>query len=106
MFSLATFSFEHSTGKPNKDPGKGLGKCYCVPFDHTPLTFSCYIPENHCAETPQHVDASCHLSESTSTIDSLDELSKLDAPDDHLFELDSTSIRFQLQDTSSVEIEV
>ena len=49
------------------------------------------------------MDKSCHLIDSTSI--SLDESSTLDAPDDHLLELDSTSLTFQLQDTSSVEME-
>ena len=53
---------------------------------------------------PQDVDKSCHLSDSTSTTDSLDGSSTLSAPDDHLLQLDSTSPSFQLQDTSSVEL--
>ena len=55
--------------------------------------------------SPQDVDKSCHLSDSISTTDSLDESSTLSAPDDHLLQLDSTSPSFQLQDTSSVEVE-
>ena len=50
------------------------------------------------------MDKSCHLSDPISTIDGFDESSTLDAPDDHLLELDSTSLAFELQDTSSVEI--
>ena len=37
--------------------------------------------------------------------DSLDESSTLSAQDDHLWQLDSTSLTSQLQDTSSIEIE-
>ena len=44
---------------------------------------------------------SCHLSDSTSTTESLDESSTLSAPDDHLYPLDSTNPSFQLQDSSS-----
>ena len=51
------------------------------------------IPANHCGETPQHVDKSCQSCDSTSTTD------------DHLLELDSTSLKFQLQGVPSVEIE-
>ena len=51
------------------------------------------------------MDKPCHLSDPTSTTDSLDESSTMDAPDDYLLELDSTSLTFQLQNTSSVEIE-
>ena len=53
--------------------------------------------------SPQDVDKSCHLSDSTSITDSLDESGKLSVQDDHLHQLDST--RFSSQDTSSVEIE-
>ena len=45
-----------------------------------------FIPDNHCGETPQHVDKPGHLSDPTSTTD-------------------STSLVFPLQDTYSVEIE-
>ena len=51
------------------------------------------------------MDTSCHLSDSTSTTDSLHESSTLSVPVDCLLRLDSTSPSFQLQDTSSVEIE-
>ena len=49
------------------------------------------------------VDKSCHLSDSTSTTESWDESSTLSVQDDHLLQLDSTSL--SSQDTSSVEIE-
>ena len=49
------------------------------------------------------MDKPCHLSDSTGTTDSLDETSTLSAQDDHLLQLDSTSL--SSQDTSSVEIE-
>ena len=54
---------------------------------------------------PQCVDTSCHLSDFTSTTDSLDESSTLSVRDDHLLQVDSTSPSLQLQETSSVEIE-
>ena len=54
--------------------------------------------------TPQDVDKSCHASDSTSTTDSLDDSSTLIGPDDHLLQLDSTSLSSQLHDTSSIEI--
>ena len=63
------------------------------------------ITENHFGGTCQHVDKSCHFSDPTSAPDTLDEPSKLDAPEDHLVELDSTSLMFQLQDTSRDEIQ-
>ena len=44
-------------------------------------------------------------SDSTSTTDSEDESSTLSAPDNHLLQVDSTCPSFQLQVTSSVEIE-
>ena len=50
------------------------------------------------------MDKSFHLSDSTSTTDSLDESSTLSAPDDHLLQVDSSSPSIQQQDTSSVEI--
>ena len=55
--------------------------------------------------TPQHVNQSCHLSESTSTTDSLNNSITLDASDDCLLDMDSTGLASQLQDTSSVQIE-
>ena len=67
--------------------------------------FGSSIPDNNCGETPQHVDKSRHLSDPTSTTDSLDESSTLGVPEDLLLELDSTSLVFQLQDASSVENE-
>ena len=51
---------------------------------------------------PQDVDKSCRLSDSNSTADSLDESSTLSAQDDHLLQVDSTSL--SSQDTSSVQI--
>ena len=54
---------------------------------------------------PHDVDKYCHLSDSTSTTDSVDESTTLSAPDDHLLQVESTSPSFQLQDTSSVEID-
>ena len=65
--------------------------------------FGSSIAANYCGETFQHVDK-CHLSDSTGTTDSLDESCTLDAPDGHLLQLDSTSLAFQLHDTTSVEI--
>ena len=51
--------------------------------DSTPFVneqyFGSSIPDNHCGETPQHVDKPYHLSDPTSTTDSLDESSTLDA---------------------------
>ena len=61
----------------------------------------CPAPDN----PPQDVDKSCHLSDSTNTTDSLDESSTLSGQDDHVLQLDSTSLSSQLQDTYSVEIE-
>ena len=49
--------------------------------------FGSSIPDNHYRETPQHVDKPCHLGDPTSTTDSWDESSTLDAPDDHLLDL-------------------
>ena len=66
--------------------------------------FGLSIPDNHCGETPQHVDKSCHLSDPTSTTDSLDESSTLYVPHDPLLELTSTSLISLLHDASSVEI--
>ena len=51
---------------------------------------------------PQDVDKSYHLSDSNSTTDRLDESSTLSTQDDHLLQVDSTSL--SSQDTSSVEI--
>ena len=66
--------------------------------DSTPFLNKQYvgpsITGNHCTEMPQHVDKTCHLCDCTCTSGSLDELSTLDAPDDHLLELDSTSLVF------------
>ena len=38
-FGCEPFIFKHSTGKPNKEPEIGLGKCHWCPFD-PPLAFS------------------------------------------------------------------
>ena len=51
------------------------------------------------------MDKSFHLSEPTSTTDGSDESSTLSATEGHMLQLDSTSPSFQLQETSSVEIE-
>ena len=56
-------------GKPNPQPQQ-------VHFHNTYPS-----PDN----PPQDVDASCHLSDSSSTTDSLDESSTLSAPDDTCF---------------------
>ena len=69
--------------------------------DSTPFVneqyFGSFIPHNRCGETPQHVDKLCHLTDPISTTDSLDQSSTLDAPDDHLLELDSTSLAFNFK---------
>ena len=89
---------KHSTfGNPKPKPSSVVGKSNPQPqqihfHDNYPS------PDN----PPQAVDKSCHLSDSTSTTDSLDESSTLNAPDDHLLQFSFSS---QLQDTSSVEIE-
>ena len=89
----------HQESSSGKTPEEGT-----TPFV-TEQYFGPCIPENHCVETPQHVDKLFHLSNLTSTPDCLDKPSTLDVPDDHPLELDSTSLAFQLQDTSSFEIE-
>ena len=92
---------QHSTiGNPEPKPSSVLGQPNPKPqpghfHDNYPS------PDN----PPQDVDNSCHLSDSTSTNDSLDESSTLSVPDDHLLQVDSTISSFQLQETSSVEIE-
>ena len=60
------------------------------------------MPANHHGETPELVDKLSNISDTTSTTDSMGESSGLDAP--HLLHLDSTSLASQLQDTSSVEL--
>ena len=72
-----------------------------------PKTQQVHLHDNYASPDypPQDVDTSCHLSDSTSTTDSLDESSTLSAPEYHLLQVDSTSPSFKLQDTSSVEIE-
>ena len=52
---------------------------------------------------PQDVDQSYHLSNSTSTPNSLNETCSLDTSGDHLLHLDSPSLSPELQDASSVE---
>ena len=54
------------------------------PEDSTPFAneqyFGSSVPDTQCGEAPQHVDKSCHPHDPTSTTDSLDESSTLDAP--------------------------
>ena len=45
---------------------------------------------------PQDADKSCHLSDSTNTTDSSDESSMLSVQEDHLLQVDSTSLSSQL----------
>ena len=49
------------------------------------------------------MDKSCHLSDSTSTTNRLNETCSLDTSGDDLLHLDSPSLSSELQDTSSVE---
>ena len=89
---------QHSTiGNPKPKPSAFWGKPYPTPQQ---VHFH-DIYDN----PPQDVDPSCHLSDSTSTTDSLDESSTLSAPDDHLLPLYSTCLSVQLQDTSGIAIE-
>ena len=60
------------------------------------------MPASHHGETPELVDKLSNISDTTSTTDIMGESSGLDAP--HLLQLDSTSLASQLQDTSSVEL--
>ena len=69
----------------------------------------CYIaavqfPDNYppLDNAPQDVDNSCHLSDFTSTTNSLNETCSLDTSGDHLLHLDSPSLSSGLKDTSSV----
>ena len=69
----------------------------------------CYIaavqfPDNYppLDNAPQDVDNSCHLSDFTSTTNSLNETCSLDTSGDHLLHLDSPSLSSRLKDTSSV----
>ena len=49
------------------------------------------------------MDKSCHLGDSTSTTNSLNETCSLDTSGDHQLHLDSPSLLSDLPDTSSVE---
>ena len=92
---------QHSTfGNPKPKPSSVVGK-------PNPRPQQVHLHDNYPSpdNPPQDVDTSCHLSDSMNTTDSLDESSMLHAPDGYLLQLDSTSLSFQLQDTSSVEKE-
>ena len=92
---------QHSTiGNPKPKPCSFSGKPNPKPQQ---VHFHDDYPSSD--HPPQDVDISCHLSDSTSTTDSMDELSTLSVPDDHLLQFDSTSLSSQLQDTSIIEIE-
>ena len=71
----------------------------------TRVHFLSHFHDNHPSpDSPgQDVDKSSHLSDSTGTTDRLDESSTLSAQDDHLLQVDSTSL--SSQDTPSVLIE-
>ena len=76
---------QHSTlGIPKPKPSPVVGKCnpQLQPVHiHFPANY--LLPDN----PPQDVDKPCHLSDSPSITDSLDESSTLIAQDDHLLQL-------------------
>ena len=83
---------QHSTfGNPKPRPSSVLGK-------PNPKPHQVHLDDNYPSpdNPPQDVDKSCHLIDSASTTDSLDESSTLSAPDDHLLQLASTSLSSQL----------
>ena len=77
----------HSTfSNPKPKPSSVVGKP-----NHKPQQFHFHDIYPSSDNPPHDVDKSCHLSDSASTTDSLDESSSLNAPYDHLLQLDSTT---------------
>ena len=84
--------FQYSSNSPGSQQRK------------TTVDFLFQLHDNHPSpdNPPQDLDKSSHLSDSTSTTNSLNESSTLSTQDDHLLQVDSTSL--SSQDISSVEI--
>ena len=94
LYEVLTYTSNVPTMHHQHEPSSGeTSQEDSTPFENKQIFWSS-ISDNHCGETPQHVDKSCHQSDSTSTTDGLDEPSPLDASDDHLLQLDSTSLMF------------